>query len=167
MRVLEQRVEENKMIENAEVFITVDGILKTRVLQRKPIARIQENGKTYYLDRQGKKMPLSVNYSARVPIVTGVKDTLSLNEVYQFITKVMANTFMQKQIVGIRIDSEKEFLLKTRMGNQVIEFGKVKNIDAKIKKLEAFYQKVTKDNTLKRYRKINLKYNKQVVCTNN
>ncbi len=166
LRVVEQRIEKNVMIENAEVFVTVDGVLKTKVLQRKPIARIQENTNSYYLDRQGKKMPLSINYSARVPIVTGVKEKTDLEEVYQFVTKVLKDTFMQKQIIAIDINTEKEFLLKTRMGNQLIEFGKLKEIDKKIKKLEAFYQKAIKDKILNKYSKINLKYNKQIVCTN-
>lgn len=166
LRVVEQSVEKNVMIENAEVFVTVDGVLKTKILQRKPIARIKENTNSYYLDRQGKKMPLSANYSARVPIVTGVKEKVDLEEVYQFVTRVLKNTFMQKQIIAIHINTEKEFLLKTRMGNQIIEFGKLKNEESKIKKLEAFYQKVVQDKKLNKYSKINLKYNKQVVCTN-
>lgn len=166
LRVLEQRVEENEMIENAEVYLTIDGVLKTRVLQRKPIVRIAVNAKSYYLDRQGKKMPLSKNYSARVPIVNGVTSTEDLELVYQFVKKVLKNEFMKKQIIGISINSRQEFTLKTRMGNQLIEFGKLERVKIKIKKLEAFYQKVIKDKTLKKYSKINLEYNKQVVCTN-
>jgi len=166
LRVLEQRVEENEMIENAEVYLTIDGVLKTRVLQRKPIARIAVNAKSYYIDRQGKKMPLSKNYSARVPIVEGVTSAEDLELVYQFVKKVLENEFMKKQIIGISINSKQEFTLKTRMGSQLIEFGKLEKVKIKIKKLKAFYQKVIKDKTLKKYRKINLEYNKQVVCTN-
>ncbi len=166
LRVLEQRVTDNEMIENAEVYVTIDGVLKTRVLQRKPIARIAVNGASYYLDRQGKKMPLSKNYSARVPIVNGVTSDEDLELVYEFIKKVLVNDFMKKQIIGITINSKQEFTLKTRMGNQLIEFGKLERVNAKIKKLIAFYQKVIKDKTLKKYSKINLEYNKQVVCTN-
>ena len=165
LKVLEQGVEENKMVEKAEVYLTVDGVLKTKVLQRKPIARVQVNGNSYYLDRQGKKMPLSKNYSARVPIVTGVKSDADLNLVYQFINKVLDDEFMKKQIISIRINSKSEFVLKTRMGNQVIEFGKLEKIAIKIKKLKAFYQKVVKDKSLSKYSKINLEYSKQVVCT--
>lgn len=166
LRVLEQRVEENEMVENAEVYITIDGVLKTNILQRKPIARIAVNTKSYYLDRQGKKMPLSKNYSARVPIINGVTSTEDLELAYQFVKKVLENEFMKKQIIGVSINSRQEFTLKTRMGNQLIEFGKLERVKTKIKKLEAFYQKVIKDRTLEKYSKINLEYNKQVVCTN-
>ncbi len=165
LKVLESGIEKNEMIEKAEVYLTIDGVLKTKVLQRKPIARVQVNNTSYYLDRLGKKMPLSENYSARVPIVTGVKSAEDLKMIYQFIQKVLKDTFMQKQIVGIHITSDKRFVLNTRMGNQIIAFGKLENVNKKINKLKAFYQKAKNDASLKKYSKINLEYSKQVVCT--
>jgi cell division protein FtsQ len=164
LRDLEHGVSQNKMIENAEVYVTVDGVLKVKVIQRKPIARILVNDKAYYLDRQGEKMPLSANYSARVPIVTGVLSDLDLNEVYKFCNQVLKDDFMHKLIVGLHI-KKNEFELKTRMGNQIVVFGDLKKRKFKIKKLKAFYQKAVKDNSLKKYKRINLKYNNQVVCT--
>lgn len=164
LRDLEYDISKNKMIENAEVYTTVGGVLKIKVIQRKPITRIRVNNKAYYLDRQGKKMPLSDNYSARVPITTGVLSDTDLNQVYKFCNQVLNDDFMQKLVVGIHI-SKNEFELKTRMGNQVILFGDLNKVNSKIKKLKVFYQKAIKDNSFKKYSKINLKYNNQVVCT--
>ena len=165
LKVLELNLKQNGMIENAEVYVTVDGVLKANVLQEKPIARIVVNNHSYYLDRQGKKMKLSKNYSARVPIVTGVYGDDDLNNVFQFIKKVLKDQFMKQQVIGITLVLNKRFNLKTRMGNQLIQFGKLENIDKKIVKLKAFYQKMEKDNTMDKYRKINLEYSKQIVCT--
>jgi cell division protein FtsQ len=165
LKVLEQNIEQNDMVENAEVYVTIDGVLKTKVLQRKPVARIVVNGSSYYLDSKGKKMTLSKNYSARVPIVRGVLGDDDLENVYQFIQKVLKDDFMSKQIIGIQVKPKGSFDLKTRMGNQVIEFGKLENIEAKIKKLKAFYQKMEKDNSIDKYRKINIEFSKQIVCT--
>ena len=64
---------ENPMIKNAEVYITIDGILGVNVTQRKPVARVK-NEPDFYLDEDGEKMPLSAEYSARVPIVTGISE---------------------------------------------------------------------------------------------
>jgi cell division protein FtsQ len=165
LKVLEQNIEQNDMVENAEVYVTIDGVLKTKVLQRKPVARIVVNGSSYYLDSKGKKMTLSKNYSARVPIVRGVLGDDDLENVYQFIQKVLKDDFMSKQIIGIQVKPKGSFDLKTRMGNQIIEFGKLENIEAKIKKLKAFYQKMEKDNSIDKYRKINIEFSKQIVCT--
>ena len=43
---------ENPMIKNAEVYITIDGILGVNVTQRKPVARVK-NEPDFYLDEDG------------------------------------------------------------------------------------------------------------------
>lgn len=165
LKGVEKEINNNPMIENAEIYLTVDGKLKARIVQRKPIARILVNNTSYYLDRNGKKMQLSKNYSARVPIVSGVLGDKDLKNVYHFINKVLDNEFMKNQIIGIEIKSNNRFNLKTRMGNQIVEFGKLENIESKINKLKAFYQKMEKDNSLNKYSKINLEFSKQIVST--
>jgi len=165
LKVLEEKVESNPMVEKAEVYLTIEGVLKTKVLQKKPIARVVVNASSYYLDDNGNKMELSKNYSARVPIVRGVLGDDALKNVYQFIKIVLKDDFMKQQVIGIDVKNNTFFDLKTRMGNQIIEFGSLDRAKNKIKKLKAFYQKMVKDNSLDKYRKVNLEYSKQVVCT--
>jgi cell division protein FtsQ len=165
LKDLEQDVLKNEMIEDADVFLTVDGVLKAKIIQRKPLARIQINNESYYLDRQGKKMPLSKIHSARVPIVTGVRSDKDLKHVFDFCTTVLRDDFMKKLIIGMHINAENEFELKTRLGNQIIVFGDLKEKKRKINKLKAFYQNALRDKSLGKYKKINLIYSNQVVCT--
>ncbi len=164
LKVLEKGILKNQMIENVDVYVDVDGSLKVLVKQRNPILRIQSLDGNFYLDDKGKKMPLSKNYAARVPLVTGVNNDNEMALLYQFYQNVMTDDFMQKQIVAISLNEE-EFLLKSRIGNHLIEFGKLQNVENKIKKLKVFYQKVLADQTYDKYKKVNIKYNKQVVCT--
>lgn len=164
LKVLEQGILKNQMIENVDVYVDVNGDLSVLVKQRNPILRIKSFDGNYYLDDKGKKMPLSTNFSARVPIVTGVDNQKDSDLVYRFYKQVMKDDFMKKQIVAITVNEE-EFFLKTRIGNHLIEFGKLQNVNNKIKKLKVFYQKVLADHSYDQYKKVNVKYNKQVVCT--
>lgn len=164
LKVLEKGILKNQMIENVDVYVDVDGELKVLVKQRNPILRIQSLDGNYYLDDKGKKMPLSKNYAARVPLVTGVNSQEEMKLLYRFYKKVMQDTFMQKQIIAISLNEE-EFFLKSRIGDHLIEFGKLQNVENKIKKLKIFYQKVLADHSYDKYKKVNVKYNKQVVCT--
>ena len=67
---IEKVIETNEMVKSAQVYITIDGELTSKIVQRQPIGRVE--GKTkFYLDEEGKNMPLSRNHSARVPIITG------------------------------------------------------------------------------------------------
>jgi cell division protein FtsQ len=164
LKVLEKGILKNQMIENVDVYVDVGGSLKVLVKQRNPVLRINSLSGNYYLDDKGKKMPLSVNYSARVPLVDGVNDNDELKLLHRFYKNVLTDEFMKKQIVAISLNQD-EFILKTRIGNHLIEFGKLQNVKNKISKLKVFYQKVIADNTYEKYKKINIKYNKQVVCT--
>jgi len=164
LRKLEHTLISNEMIEDADVYLTIEGTIGATIKQRTPIARINDEGVAYYIDIKGDKMPLSSNYSARVPLLSGLTSNNS-KEVYKMAHLIFRDSFLQKQIIGIQINKKDEFSLSTRVGNQKIEFGRFDNTDAKFKKLKAFYQKALNDKTLDKYQTINLIFNKQVVCT--
>ena len=67
---LESALNANPMIKEAQVFMSVDGLITAEIEQKKPIARVSTNA-SYYIDETGSFMPLSTNYTARVPLATG------------------------------------------------------------------------------------------------
>ncbi len=162
---LEADVQANDMIENAEVFITPTGKLSTTIVQRKPMARINNGTKAYYLDRNGKEMPLSANYTARVPLVTGVLNRDMENEVFKLIKLLDEDMFYKKQIIGIHRKLNGDYLLSTRIGRHKVLLGSLDKVKSKLKKLRVFYKKEWNSETLNTYELINLKYNNQVVCS--
>ena len=160
---LEQLLKSNDMIRDAQIYLTVDGQLEVNIWQRQPIARVMGK-KVYYIDQQGKQMPLSKNHSARVPLVFGKPSKKDFEQVYAFSQFAHQDTFLKQHLVAIEYDED----LKARFRTCSFEvnFGKAENLEAKTNRLKAFYKKALKDNTLNNYSNINLKYNKQVVCIN-
>ncbi|MCF6278906.1 MAG: cell division protein FtsQ [Flavobacteriaceae bacterium] len=162
---LEKQVLAHPMVEDATTFLTIDGQLKTSVKQRTPIGRVNINSKSYYIDRQGERMPLSSNHSARVPIITGVLSSESTDDLYKLLMFIKQDEFLQKQIVGIHKSAENDFLLMTRIGSHKINLGRIENLEVKFKNLKTFYNHTMTNKTIENYKMINLKYNNQVVCT--
>ncbi len=162
---LEKTVLENAYIEEATVFLTPEGILKTKVTQREPIARIITDSEKYYLDRYGAEIPLSDNFSARVPVVFGIRAESDISEISQFVTMIFDDEFLKREITAIESLPSNEYNLIVRSGNHKIHFGKFADVAKKIKKIKAFYNKAYADNSIKEYKKINVKYRNQVVCT--
>ncbi|SDS32512.1 cell division protein FtsQ [Polaribacter sp. KT25b] len=162
---LENTVLKNPYVENAAVFLTVDGQLKTVIKQRTPVARIVSKNDSYYVDKQGVKIPLSNNYSARVLLVSGIENDGEIIEVLPLISFILKDDFLQKEIVGIEKSDVNEYQFSVRSGDYKIDFGNLSQIDIKFKKLKAFYNKTFKDKTIKSYSVINVKYHNQVVCT--
>ena len=70
LKEMENRLLKNPMIRDAQVYLSVDGVLGAKIEQRTPIARVA-GSPDYYLDTDGMKMPLSEIYTARVPLING------------------------------------------------------------------------------------------------
>lgn len=165
---VEMFIQNNQMIENAEIFQTLNGELGALITQRTPILRVANGLESYYYDDQGLKMPLSNNFSARVPITTSEIKKENCEDIICLAKKIRNDDFLRKQIIGIhqiKGKNPKQFELKTREGEQIIIFGDLKRMESKIKNLKVFYKKVMLDGSLNNYKTINLKFNNQVVCT--
>ncbi|WP_430410009.1 cell division protein FtsQ/DivIB [Kordia sp.] len=162
--VLEERLRSNEMIQDAEVYLSVNGTLGAKIKQRTPIARIA-NKDSFYIDSEGKAMPLSKVSAARVPFVEGKVDKKALKNVYALAKYIAEDDFLKKNIITIVQNENFTFNLKLRTNDFVVLFGKIENIEKKVNNLKAFYKKAVKDKTLNDYTKVDLKFANQVVCT--
>jgi cell division protein FtsQ len=162
---LEGELQKINSVANAEVYVDIENKLSVNVEQRKPIGRVISKGKNFYIDEDGLKMPLSYNYTANVILIGGNVNDKNLKEIYTLLKFIRSNKVLNEQIVGMSVNKKNEYNFRTRKGNQIIEFGKAKNIERKFEKLLIYYRKTVSDFGWKRYKKINLKFTNQVVCT--
>lgn len=161
---LESALNSNPMIKEAQVFMSVDGSITAEIIQKKPIARVRTNA-SYYVDEDGSFMPLSTNYTARVPLITGFVMKNDLKNVYKIAKKVQDDEFLKKHVVEIHQNENKSIDLKFRLNDFKIQLGSLKLLDKKINNLKAFYQKAMREKILNSYSVVNLKFDNQVICT--
>lgn len=161
---LEVALNSNSMIKKAEVFMSVEGELYTEIEQKRPIARVSSNA-SYYIDDDGSYMPLSSNYTARVPLVTGNVNKNSLETVYEFASAVDQDEFLKKHVIEIRQNDDNTIDFRIRKSDFTVHLGTLKKLDKKINNFKAFYQKAFKDKILETYTRVDLKFDKQVICT--
>tara|TARA_R110000744_G_scaffold99349_4_gene191790 strand:+ start:1942 stop:2661 length:720 start_codon:yes stop_codon:yes gene_type:complete len=164
LNTVEKALEANEMVKSAEVYLTIDGELMSKIVQRKPLGRIEGENK-FYLDDEGKRMPFSNNHSARVPIITGTISGKSLEDVYVILEHVNKDDFFRESVIGIHIKGESEYQLRLRLNNFVVNIGGIEDLEAKFSNFKAFYAKANKDQTLEDYAEVSLEFNNQVVCT--
>ena len=96
---LESNISKNPYVEEAVVFLTIKGKLKTTVKQRTPIVRIIQDEDVYYVDKQGIKVPLSENYSARVLLVSGVKNDAEISPILSDIVDSLPSMVLAKSSI--------------------------------------------------------------------
>jgi len=162
---VEKSIDNNPMVDKAEVYATVDGKLKAIVTQKKPVARIFSGTKSYYLDYKGNEMPLSDSETARVLLVSGSIDKVDDVKLKALLDYIYDDGFLKKNITGMNITPLGTIMMRSRSYDYEIVFGQPINIDRKFKNYKAFLQDAVKDTLIENYKTINLKFTQQVVCT--
>ena len=159
---MEAGVKSHPIIKDADVYMTMSGQVGVSVEQRKPIVRVLGDT-SFYIDEDGEMMPLSDNFSAHVPLVTGASKK-EISEVYKLADFIRKDAFLAKHIIGLDRQRNGEYILKARKLDYSIDLGKVEQLEKRFSNYKAFYQKGFKDESLDTYKKIVLKFDGQVVC---
>ncbi len=171
---MENNLEKDVWIKNAELFFDNNEILRVSVYEREPIARIfSTSGKSFYLDSSLKILPLSEKFSARLPVFTGFThnpdflskaDSTTLRAVKELSLALQADSFLMAMIEQVDITSQHNYEMIPKIGNQVIVLGNTENIADKLHKLKLFYKAVITKIGWSKYSVINLQYKNQVVA---
>jgi cell division protein FtsQ len=172
---LERVLEDDSFILDAETYIDQHNIMRVKIQQREPILRILDNnGGNYYLDKDGKKMPPSKNFAARVLVATGniapytpefrKKKRSTLKDLYTVVQAILGDEFLQSFIQQVHVNNANEFILVPLVGDQKIILGSARRLEDKLNRLKIFYQEAMPHEGWRKYESINLKYNGQIVC---
>jgi cell division protein FtsQ len=171
---IEQVLERNEFIQNADVYVDSRQVLNIKVTQRAPVLRVLDtSGGNYYLDKDGHKMKASEHFAAHVLVATGKLPPYSedfqerkrnrLRDVFVLTQRIQEDDFLRGFIQQIHLNNNEEFVLVPLIGDQVIILGSIKRLEEKIRNLKVFYQKGMRYAGWRKYSRINLKYTGQVV----
>ncbi|MFD1062124.1 cell division protein FtsQ/DivIB [Winogradskyella litorisediminis] len=161
---LESALSSNPMVKNAEVYMSVNGMLTAEIEQKRPIARVHTNA-SYYVDDEGSFMPLSDNYSARVPLVTGKVYKTKLETIYRIAKTIDEDDFLKQHVIEIIQAENQDISLRLRKFDFVVHLGSLNKLKKKINNFKAFYKKAINDKTINTYSSVNLRFDNQVICT--
>lgn len=175
LRDIENNLEKDVWIKNAELFFDNNDVLQVSVDEREPAARLfSADGNTFYIDSSLKILPLSDKFSARLPVFTGfphssnsamkAADSSLLRSVLVISEQLQADTFLMAMVDQVDITPQGSFEMIPKIGNQLIVFGDANDAVEKFSKLKLFYKKVISTTGWNRYSVINLQYRNQVVA---
>ena len=176
IRKLEAKLNMDKRIEVADLYFDSNDCLHVKVTQKKPIMRvIESSGAEYFLDKQGERVPFIRGSLARVPIVTGVRDTFfdkmfvidkpsKLKEVFEVMKYIAEDPFLTALVEQVHVDSDENqnIILIPKVGREKIIFGDASDIKAKFDNLKIFYRDGMPKLGWSRYKTLNLSYSNQV-----
>lgn len=166
LEAIERFVKKIKTIQKCAVFQTKTGVLTISITQREPFLRIFASGRSYYIDDQGNDFPSTFRFASRVLVVNGSVNELSTYDDLIILAKfINGDSFWSAQIVQISVEPNGDFSLIPRVGDHVIVFGGIERMEEKFEVLKSFYANALKPQQWEDYKKINIKFEGQVVCT--
>lgn len=172
--IIEEKIEENPWVKKAEVFKGyaapdsngMMGGMKIYIEQEVPVLRIVHGADGFYVNANGKHLPYSPSYTTNVTVYTGyINDEEIKNNLLPFEQIINCDLFLKALIQQIDVNKNNELVLVPRVGDHIIEFGKLDNIEKKFRNLKAVYKNGFDADAWKKYKTVKLKYNNQVVCT--
>ena len=172
---VENILQEEAFIVDADAYVDAQNLLHINISQRTPILRVMDRaGNNYYLDSEGVRLPLSVHFAARVPIVSGAVSPYnthmdstdgSLREAFDIVVASRKDAFMAAWMEGIHVSNSQEILLNGNLGKFDVVFGDAIDIDEKFEKLKIFFESGMSVTGWNDIESINLKYSDQVVTS--
>ncbi len=169
---IESLLDQEPFVVKSHAFIDRDNQLHIELQQRAPMFRILDQfGNKYYLDEDGVRMPLSQNFSARVPVVTGNVPEYTawdstdhvLKQVHALVHTSRQDPFLNAWMESIHIDGNQELVLYGNIGSFGVEFGKGNDIERKLNNLKKFLKVAGKNMAWNTIEAIVVKYNGQIV----
>lgn len=187
LREIEKILAADPHVDRAHVYRNIDGAVHVKLSQRQALVRvINYQNESYYIDIKGRLMPVSNKYTPRVLVATGhiyapyspvvalnepyreksnIKNEKILRELYQLAEFISTQPFWNAYISQVHVTASGEFELIPKNAYPVVEFGKADRLEEKFEKLMVFYQNGLTRVGWNQYRRINIKFSNQVICS--
>ena len=175
LRELEARLRAHPFVREAEVYRDLSGALHADIRQNRPIARVThpDTRLDTYVDAEGRVLPLSPLFTARV-VTVARPDGGSLPVAFfqdstgrrylDFLRYVDEHEFWKAQVSQIFIEPGGKLSFTQQVGDQRIEFGLPENISDKFAKLMVFYRQIPSVLGWDTYHRVNVEYQNQIIC---
>ncbi len=173
LQQLEELLERNLWIRNAELFFDNNDVLHVDITEREPVARVfRTNGQSFYIDDMGEQLPVTNDQVARVPVFTSFppettaarkKDSVLQQQVKEMGRYILRNDFWMAQVEQVNITNY-EFELVPKLGNHVIQFGAADKMEPKFNRLLLFYKQIMNKTGWNYYSALDVRFDKQLVA---
>ena len=145
---IEETIRENEFISKVECYKSANGKLCVTVEQRIPIIFVIPEGKDgYFVDAQGNIIPNHSNGTNLVVASGNIDEKYASKELAEFGQYLQTDEFWNNQI------------------EQIVYLGTLDDYEKKLRKLKTFYDKAIGTVGWRKYARVNLEYDNQIICT--
>ena len=159
------QLSQNDLINKTEAFLTFNDVLHIKVVPRIPVARVKGKSE-FYLDADGRPIPLSPTYDSEVPTIINNPDIDRYEALSALSIAITKDGFLASHIGNIQ-DHGDEVSMHVINQNYKIKIKSIDDIQTKFKKYKAFYALATDQSVIGDYSEVALDYSNQIICKRN
>ena len=171
MRAVEDFLETNPYLRQADVYLGASGRLVLNLHQRVPLMRVVDNsGRHWYIDTDTVRMPVSTHFTSRVPLVNGNFPVTAdvkqwpMNDLFRITELLQDDDFMGSLIDQIYVESPQKIWLVPRLGPSRILLGTTDDLESKVERITRFYKKALPAQGWDAYSYIDTRFAGQIVA---
>lgn len=156
-------------LRNCEASTSVIGDVIVYAVQRRPIVRVFTSDKEFFLDTQGKQVPISKVGDCDVIVANGSIKTNGKSEelIYNLAFYLDEHPDYAVLFDQIYLDDKQDLYLTPKLGNHIVQVGSPEDLDQKFSNLVALYTRGFSQTGWDAYKQVSLKYKGQIVCRRN
>lgn len=154
-------------LEQVNCILTTDNKLKVIATPMIPELRVfPDNGASYYLNKDGKRVKANAKFFVDVPIVQGDFNSYRHpRELLALVRFVESDPDLRLLISSYRIEKNGDILMIPRLGGHILNFGDTTRMGDKRAAILTAYRSILPHRGWQTYDTISVKFAGQVVCS--
>jgi cell division protein FtsQ len=160
LKEIERVILSNEYVSSVEVSISIEGKVGVNIIEKNPVFRVLNE--EYYIDSNGKKMPLSKNFSEICPMILSDVDSIDFIMFGDLGLFLKNDKFLSNHIAGLTKSNNKLIFNVDGFKYNLNLIGDT-NYVSKLKKYEVFFNTVYSSGLLDSLKSVNLDFKNQVI----
>lgn len=165
-QAIEQYLGKLDNFESVHCMLSSGGELRIRIIPLVPVMRVFFGDNSYYVNKDGKRIPSSADFFTETPIVTGdFNRGFPPKEVLPLVRYVDQDPFLKELTSMIVARDSRNLIIVPRVFGHVVNMGDTTRLAEKSRALSLFYRKVMPHKGWEEYDTISVKFKGQIVAT--
>lgn len=163
-RQIEETLQGNELIEQAQCYKTQHGHLCIDIKQRIPVVRVMTEGADYFVDSHGEVMP-QTDYTCNLIIATGsISKSYAAKVLAPLAGLVLTDDFWKNQIEQFNVLGDGSVEIVPRVGDHIAYLGQPTGVRTKLERLRKFYRYGLSQAGWNKYSRVSVEFDNQIIC---
>jgi cell division protein FtsQ len=163
---IEKILDKVDKIESATCIVTTDNRIIIEIDPLHPVARIFDGSKSYYINKDGKRISATARYHTDVPVIYGSFDSIfTPKSLLPLVNYIAADSTWNSLITYIKAENPRNIILVPMIHGHVINIGDMTDLNNKFYRLRRAYKEILPVTGWDYYDTLSVKWQGQLVAT--